>query len=63
MATVSEVTTLPAELRSTLDLGHDVEKKEADIESKDHDSISLGQVAESENNGQSLPTRLRCAIC
>lgn len=47
MATVSEVTMLPAELKETIDRGHDIEKKQAYLESNGRDSVDAGQVDES----------------
>jgi hypothetical protein len=49
MATVSEVTTLPAEMKSTLDLGRDLGNKEAYLEKHDVASLGAGQVADSSN--------------
>lgn len=53
MATISEVATLPAELKSTLALGHDIDKKDPYSEKQDVESVAAGQVDES---GSTPPT-------
>ncbi|KAH8194464.1 hypothetical protein TruAng_011373 [Truncatella angustata] len=48
MATVSDVTTLPAELKSTLALGRDPEKKEVGLGNSEASSIAAAQVDDGE---------------
>jgi hypothetical protein len=55
MATISEVATLPAELKSTLALGHDIDKKDGYNEKNDVESVGAGQVYDSSNDDAGSP--------